>query len=247
MTTLFRPGEAVLNGQIILFTDPQPGRYYVAGFDAAKGIIDRDFDAFELFDERGEQCAVAYGHWGENAGPILDPLIDHYGGTRVFIVGERADWGLISLRYWFDHGRWMYFDRDETKRGRPTRDVLGHAPTAMDHTVQRLRAALGPRDGTGALLPPTIKIRHEETHRQLMRFSFRPKSRAVDYETATDRQLVWGAPVGDHDDLVRATALAVAGLEWVPEFVPPKPVFAPGTDGYVLGLNKPTAKKSKWG
>lgn len=202
---------------------------YSLGIDFALGILGKDFDAGVLLDLDGKQIATLHGHWGTDFLPHIVSILQLFGSDRVFVVGEAAKEGIPILRSLYDAGYWVYFHRQQQTRGMQTRDMLGHVPTQWDPTVRRLQEAV--KAGQ-------VVVRDETLHTELCRFGFRPRSRATSPEEATDGNLTWGAPPGEHDDLVRALALAHSGIEWLPAFDPPKKRYAPGTMGHLLDLDK---------
>lgn len=237
------PAMPVLGGRIEVFRQPDPQRTYCVGIDTAMGLAHGDFDAAVAFDDLGRQAFTAHGHWGEGFADVLGPLLDWY---QPFIVGERASTGLILLRKLYDQGRWVYFERNENARGRPTRDLLGHAPTKVDISIVRFRDAIAPRDNVGNLMRSKVEVYDEELLSELFRFSFRPRSSQQSVEDARDDELVWGAPRGEHDDLVRAAAYGWIAWEWLPTIPKPKPKFAARSFGAVLGYDKSEEPKDEW-
>lgn len=243
----------VADGRIELWHDPEPGHFYTAGVDFAFGLETGDFDACEILRDDGEQVAEIHGHWGETFGAVLAPLFDWF---EPFIVGEPTATGLPILRGWYDEGRWLYYHRSEAKKGRTARDQLGHVPGTSDITVHWLRRDLRERDLPVPPLPvrrkkddppppppPYRTARHRLTihsevlHGELCKFRFSPRRTGLAIEDARDSDLVWGAPSGENDDLVRALALANAGLEWLPRFEKPKPKLKPDSMGAVFKID----------
>lgn len=218
---------------------------YSIGLDCALGIEGKDFDAGILFDANHVQVATIRGHWGESFARVLVPLLDWF---NPFIVGEAAKEGIPILRALYDTGRyWLYFHRREQTRGRKIRDMLGHVPLHNDITIRWLQEKIAPRDERGNLLPPAIVVKDEELLNQLCLFGYKPRSAAKTYDEVRDDGLTWGCPSGEHDDLVRACALAVAGLEWLPKFERPKPRLPANSIGAFLDHDKPDpAKKGYW-
>ena len=241
-THRFNSAGIVLDGDVRVWSEPGEGRQYVLGLDFAEGMETGDYDAGVLLDDMGGQCATVHGRWGNDGFySVLCPLIDWY---SPFIVGERQH-GLLVLRRFFSEGRWLYYDRREDARSRPMGDKLGHAAVKLDPTVQSLRAELAPHGPAGELLPSKLVIRDERLLDELFRFQYRPRSSTVDPETAHDDQLVWGAQVGHHDDLVRAYALAVWGLNELPHYPQPKTKYAPWTWGAQFGIPGELAEERK--
>lgn len=239
----FHDSSPLADGRLTLYADPVPGMSYSLGLDFAFGIPGKDFDAGILFDSSGDQVATLEGHWGMGFTPHVKSLVEGFGGRgRVFITGEAAATGLPVLRALYDAGyTWMYFNRREESRGRQIQDKLGHVPVRNDPTVLKLQASIRARE---------IKVRDAALHSQLCKFGFRPRSAAVSQDDATTSdQMTWGAPDREHDDLVRACALANAGLEWMPQFVPPPAAVQPGTIGAMLARGKdaePPTRKNYW-
>jgi hypothetical protein len=242
----FIPGLEVAGGRIELWGGPPLDGHCAIGLDFALGLATGDYDAAQVLDHKGRQLAVAEGHWGEAFGEILLPMIQYFSKHHpAFVVGEASQSGIAVLRELFDHQVWLYFHRAEEMKGRPVRDRLGHVPQEMDVTVTRLRQAIAPRGPRYEKLPPLVTIYDERTLDQLTAFQFLPRTTTIELEQARDEQLKWGAPPGEHDDLVRALALAWCGLQWLPQFDPPAPRYAPGTFGDLLGhgANAPVRKK----
>lgn len=238
----FEP-QPIPGGRIEVFRDFEPGMSYSLGLDCALGISGKDFDAAQLFDLQRRQCAVIHGHWGQEIIPHIENVIAGFGGkARVFVVGEAAKEGVPVLRHLYDHGYWLYYARADQAKARQTRDMLGHVPVQWDLPVRLLQKLVRER---------SVTIHDDETLRQIAKFGFRPKSASMSPDEAIrDQQLTWGAPSGDHDDLVRAAALAMYGIEYLPQFEPPKEKYAPDSIAAFLGYDKPDededANKSPW-
>lgn len=228
-------------GRITVFEPPPADCYFALGLDFSYGLADGDADAGVILDARGRQLATLDGHWGEGFAEILWPVLQWY---RPFVVGEKQV-GLPTLRVLFDRGyRWMYFNRADDARGRPKRDTLGHHAFHGDLIIPQLRAAIGPRDAAGNLVPSRIEVRDPEVHRQLCAFRFLGKTESVPAEGARDADRRWGAPAGDHDDLVMALGYSWAGVLWLPQFEPPPERFAPGTAGAKFGTPRSMARET---
>ena len=166
-------------GRITVFEPPPADCYCALGLDFSYGLADGDADAGVILDARGRQLATLDGHWGEGFAEILWPVLQWY---RPFVVGEKQV-GLPTLRVLFDRGyRWMYFNRADDARGRPKRDTLGHHAFHGDLIIPQLRAAIGPRDAAGNLVPSRIEVRDPEVHRQLCAFRFLGKTESVPAE-----------------------------------------------------------------
>ncbi len=226
----FIPGAKPPRGRFEVYERPKPGHYYAMGVDCALGIEGKDRDAAVLFDCDRRQVATLHGYWGETFADKLWSVIQWFGKARVFVVVEAAKEGIACARQLYDRGAWMYYHRQQQTPGRTRRDMLGHVPTQWDPTVQFLRRDIQARPGT---------VRDAELHGQLCKFGYRPRSKATDPETSfKSDQYTWGAPQGEHDDLVRAAALGVAGVEWLPAFEPPKEELPLNSIGRLLGYDK---------
>lgn len=211
----FKQHAACPGGRFARWAEPEPGQYYALGVDCALGIEGKDRDAAILFNTRREQVASLHGHWGEMFPKRIRQVVDHYGADRVLIVVEAAKEGILVARSLYDHGYWLYGHRQTETKGRNERDRLGHVPTQWDPSVQLLRVHLA---------DDKLTLRDPELHGQLSKFGFRARSRAADPDTTFKaEQLTWGAPAGEHDDLVRACALANWGIDKLPTMDKPKP------------------------
>lgn len=236
----FKPFATIPKGRFVRYAPYVPGMRYSLGFDTSLGIPEKDLDAAVLLDCDRKQVATLEGRWGMGFTPLLKKLIDGYGGkTNVFIVGEAATLGVPILRELWDCGyTWMYYHRQVQKAGREQTDMLGHVPRHDDITITWLQQAIARAQ---------IDVRDEVLHTQLTRYSFLLRNKAMDEDEATrSSQYVMGAPSGEHDDLVRALALANAGIEWLPQFKAPAVEMSPDSFAAVLGhakvLNPPKAK-----
>lgn len=211
--------------------EPPKDRFCVLGLDFAYGLEDGDYDAGVMLTGDGEQVLTVHGHWGTEFYGVLRPILDWY---KPFVVGERQV-GLPVLRKMYDEGYgWLYFDRNMASRGRVRRDCLGHHAAKGDLIIPGLRAAIGPRDDRGELRDSQLRIYDRHLHAELCKFQFLPKNSSISAEEARDAQLGWGAPPGEHDDLAMACAYAWAGVNWLPQFEPPKFQYEQGTLGAVL-------------
>lgn len=242
--TFIESGE-LPGGRLEIWHDPEPGRLYAMGIDCALGLETSDDDYAVLLRDDGEQVAEVQGHFGETFGTVLDPLLDWY--ANVFLVPEWTKESAAICRAWYDAGRWIYYHRATQKRSNEVRDQLGHVPGAADITVHWLRRDLRERDLPAGQRTARhrLTVRSEELHSQLCKFRFTPP-RGVQMEEARDKQLAWGAPAGEHDDGVRALALANAGLYWLPEFEQPKPTFQPGSFGAITKWGQAEPSKGAW-
>lgn len=231
-------------GRIEIYAEPNRERFYCIGIDFAFGLDSGDFDAAVMLDDHGEQVAEVHGHWGERFGDVLLPLLDWF---DPFIVGEPTATGLPILRSFYDAGRWIYHHRAESTKGRKVRDQLGHVPGPSDVTIHWLRRDLAERDRKERTARHRLVIRSETLHGELCKFRFFPRRETQSIDEARDRDLKWGAPKGEHDDLVRALAMANAGLEWLPRFERPKPKLPETSIGHIIGIDDEDEEtKSKW-
>lgn len=241
------PGGITDRGRVTLYKQPVPGGKYVIGHDSAYGLEKGDFDGCVVFERNtGEQVAEANGHWGDARwAEILFALAWHYNGA--FLCGERQV-GLMVMRRLYDEMgyTYQYCHRDDEDLSRRPSDALGHHRMPGDLTVPRLRVAIGRRRPGGALDAPDIIIRSHELWRQLVKFQFRPKRKAVTINTARDVDLSVGAPTGDHDDLVFGCGYGVMGLNEVAKFEDLEMPFPEGSYGEVFKvretLNPPTKR-----
>lgn len=238
------PGD---RGRIAIYRQPLPGHRYVIGHDSAYGLRKGDFDGAVVLDrETGEQVAEAMGHWGDAQwAEILFALGWHY--NQAFLCGERQV-GLMVMRRLLDemHYSYQYFRRDESKRDRRPSDDLGHHRTAGDLTIPRLRRAIGPRDVHGRLAEAEIRIRSHELHRQMVKYQFRPKRATEELHECHDADLEYGAPRGDHDDLVLACGYAQMAMHEVAKFQPQDVPYPEGSAGELFNMREtfhPTPKQ----
>jgi hypothetical protein len=224
-------------GRVTLFKRPIPGHKYVIGHDSAYGLATGDYDAAVVLDrETGEQVAEACGHWGDAMwAEVLFALAWMF--NQAFLLGERQV-GLMVMRRLYDEMgySYQYFRRDEGKRSRRQSDDLGHHRTAGDLTIPRLRTAIGRRDHKGNLSLPEVRIRSAELHRQCVKFQFRSKKKTLELHEAHDSDLEYGAPTGDHDDLVFAFGYAQMAMHEVARYQEPEVSFPDGSAGQLFGL-----------
>jgi len=234
----------IAGGRITLFRTPRVDKPCSLGLDFAYGIEGGDFDAGVMLDCDLKQVLTVHGHWGDGFADVLWPILEWY---KPFVVGERQV-GLPTLRKLYDRGYgWLYFNRDESKKGRPVRDTLGHHAHAADGMVDRLRSLIAPRQADGTLLAPKIEIYDETLHGELCKYGFQPRSANVPEEGARDSQYVLSAPTGEHDDLVKACCYAAAGVAWLPAWEKPKESLPVGSIGQMLGWDKEDKQPaSRW-
>jgi hypothetical protein len=244
MSHTFIADGPIAGGRITIFRDPRVDRPCALGLDFAYGIQGGDFDAGVMLDSEYEQVLTVHGHWGEGFADVLWPILQWY---QPFVVGERQV-GLPTLRKLYDRGYgWMYFNRDESKKGKPARDCLGHHAHAADGITPRLRSLIAPRNGDGTLGDSIIKVRDTVLHSELCKYGFQPRSANVPIEGARDTQYVMSAPPGEHDDLVKACGYAAAGVEWLPAYEKPREQLPADSIGAFLGYDDEDEKpRSRW-
>lgn len=221
--------------RISIYEEPNPSHQYVIGADFALGMVGRDKDAFCVLDNTGGrkvQVAEVEATLGEVADKVLFGLSEYYGGC--FILGERQV-GLPSLRRLlneFGYG-WLYYERDESKKHRPVTDKLGYFKRGnwtSDPALRALRIAIRQKD---------IEIRSEQLIDQLSRLQFKAKT-TIDPEEALDADMqvkLSGGKQGasKSPDLVIALAYAYHACGEVDNFPVPRPQFAAGSMGAILG------------
>jgi hypothetical protein len=219
----FDPHGKLQGGEFRFFAPPPDDCHSVCGLDTSKGILtgeNTDWDAAIGLDARGRQLWTLHGKWGDAFGSVLWPVVQWY---KPFVVGERQEQGLATLRFLYDRGHsWLYRNRAEETRGRIIRDCLGHSKHAGDLTIPRLQQYISPKDENGTLRPPLVEIYDPAVWHELSVFQHLPRSEAKSLNEVRDRQMVYSAPSGEHDDLVLALAYACMGIEFLPQF--PKPV-----------------------
>lgn len=222
-----------MDGRIEVFEPPQPFETYALGGDCAYGIEGRDYDAVHIarrtHDGKAVQVLEMHGHWGER----LDRLV--YAAAMIynsaFVVLERQVGFSILRRLFSEYAyRHLYYERDHVKKGRPTKDALGHPRTGDDMTLRDLRRAV---------IDGSYTIRSKTTLEQMMRLQWhsrREDSNPDDRDR--DDALKVKLPGGGSPDLVMAACYAWMGVREVMRFDPPKPKYAPGTLGHALGHNE---------
>jgi phage terminase large subunit-like protein len=217
------------SGRLDVWEEPEDGLVYVIGGDCAYGLKDRDFDtAIVLAKGKGpiRQVAEACGHWGERFDRVVYALARYY--SDAFVCLERQVGLPIMRRLYRDFGyRHLYYERDETKRGRDVLDSLGHPRTHDDFTMRNLRRAIA--DGS-------LVMRSRETLEQMRSLEFySPKEDADKGSRVRDQELKIRLPGGGSPDLVMGTAYAWLAAGEVSKFEEKKPKYGPGTYGAVLG------------
>jgi len=217
-----------LNLRITVWENPVKDHIYALGFDAAYGILGRDCDAAVVLDKTTHpirQVCEIQGWLGERFTPVVYACARYF--NDAFIVGERQV-GLATLRRLYDvppRGfgyRYLYYDRDETKRARSVGDKLGHHRTHDDVTMRNLRLAVQRNE---------VEIRSEQLLDQMSRLQFRDTLRDQD-ERAEDEKLRVKLAGGGSPDLVMGLCYAWHGIREVGKFdVPDKPKYPPGSFG----------------
>ena len=216
--------------RISIYEEPNPSRQYVIGADFALGMQGRDKDAFCVLDNtqgRKIQVAEVEATLGEVSDKVLFGLSEYYGGC--FILGERQ-FGLASLRRLlneFGYG-WLYYERAETKKHRPVTDKLGYFKTGnwtSDPALRALRIAIRQHD---------IEVRSEQLINQLSKLQFKAKT-TIDPEEARDADMQVKLSGGGSPDLVMALAYAYHACGEVDFFPCPRPQYAAGSMGDILG------------
>lgn len=225
----FQRGGTIPGGRFEVFEPPKPGHRYGAGADFALGLEGRDYDTLCILDldtDPIEQVAEAEGHWGQDFDRILFPALTWY--HHAFLVGEAQGGGLAVLqRLWRDYGyAWLYFNRGEGYRSRPVSQKLGYWRTAADPFLPNFRKAI---------IEKSILLRSRPLLRQMGRLQYRPRTSAVVPEEALDKHLDIKLAGGGSPDLVMAAVLAWAAVTERGKFDLPKPRFAPGSLGAILG------------
>ena len=220
------------NCRITVWEEPVKEHQYGLGFDAAYGILGRDCDALCILDKSvhpARQVCEVQGWLGERFTPVVYAAARYY--NNAFIVGERQV-GLVTLRRLYDvHPRglgyrYLYYDKDETKRSRPVGDKLGHHRTHDDVTMRNLRLAVRRRE---------IELRSELLLDQMSRLQFRDSLRDQD-ERAEDEKLKVKLAGGGSPDLVMGLCYSLHAIREMGkfEFLDDKPKYAPDTLGAIF-------------
>jgi hypothetical protein len=232
----WRPLMPLENGRITIYEDPieEEEGNYVIGADFAAGLVGKDYDAAVVGRKTREgrivQVAEAHGHWGDIFfAEVLYALGVWY--FEAFICGERQ-FGLPALRRLYDEMGYvfLYHQRAENSRARRFSDLLGHHRHTGDTIIANARLAVKRHD---------VEIRSEENLVEHQRFQFRPR-RTTDALDDVNRSedLKMGAPEGEHDDLVMATAYMIHAANERVHFEKPRPKYRPGSFGDVFELDK---------
>jgi hypothetical protein len=195
--------------RVSLWEEPIHDHIYALGFDAAYGILGRDSDAACVLDKSvfpHRQVCEIQGWLGERFFPVVYAAARFF--NNAFIVGERQV-GLVTLRRLYDvppRGlgyRWMYYDKDETKRSRPVGDKLGHHRTHDDITMRNLRLAVQAK---------SLELRSELLIEQMSKLQFRDTLRDQD-ERNEDEKLKVKLAGGGSPDLVMALCYSYHGIK----------------------------------
>ncbi len=224
----FHEGLGVPEGRIEFFEDPDYSHHYAIGADFAYGIRGRDYDAAVVIDcdvWPPRQVAEAEGWWGEEFFRVLWALGRHY--NYAWICGE-AQLGLLMLRQLLKmgYGR-LYYNRDEYRKGRPLKDIMGHWARGKDPVIHKARLAVLER----SVIPVSPAL-----FAQMDRFAWVPRSasrQAKAHDELRDADLKPEASVG-HDDLVRAFCYAAMMVDEVPAFLVEEEKYGEGTMGQIL-------------
>lgn len=222
--------NSIAGGRITIYREPDVEKPCSLGLGFAYGLLDGNFDAGVMLDCDYKQVLTIRGHWGPGFSEILWPVLQWY---QPFVVGHQI--GLPVLRSLLDRGYgWMYFDRAENKIGRPIKDTLGYALDA-DTIIPGLQALVAPRNADGSLGASKLEIYDGELHSQLSRFGYQRRTQSVPLEGARDDQYRMGAPLGEHEDLVRACAYSAKGIEWLPHYERPEIPLDPRSIAAIIG------------
>ena len=220
------------DGRITIYEDPleEEEGNYVIGADFAAGLAGKDYDAAVVGRRTREggivQVAEAHGHWGDIFfAEVLYSLGVWY--LEAFICGERQ-FGLPALRRLYDEMGYVYLyhQRTEGSRARRFSDLLGHHRHAGDTILANARLAVKRGD---------VAIRSEENLTEHQRYQFRPRrSNDTLDDVSRSEDLKMGAPDGEHDDLVMATAYMIHAAREQVHFEKPQPKYRPGSYGDVF-------------
>lgn len=228
--TRFVPGLADGQGSFSVWAPPEKRGTYALGADFGYGLQDRDFDCavvLRIDVDPWVQVAELHGAYGELFHRPLLAVARWY--RNAWVCGE-SQLGLLQLRHMLTagYGR-IYYNRDEFRKGRPRRDVLGYWARNVDLPVRRARLQVA--DGR-------VEIRSPELMEELERYVFKPRSDAkaarLGDDALTDADLVMGPTLG-HDDRVRALCYAMHMATEAPVFEDEEETFEEGTLGHVLG------------
>jgi len=242
----WRPGMEIEGGRITIYEPPDIKEQdnYVIGADFAAGLVGKDYDAavvgIKTSDGQVRQVAEAVGHWGDiYFAEILYSLGMLY--YEAFIVGERQ-FGLPCLRRLYDEMgySYMYHQRREQTVARRHSDLLGHHRGVGDTIIADHRLAIRRKD---------VMLVSSDNITQHKRYQFKPRNKTdVIDDVARSVDLVTGAPSGEFDDLVMASAYLTHGCKEIIHFTRPRRPYKPGSFGDVMKLDEtlnPRRKKKK--
>jgi hypothetical protein len=222
---------SIAGGRISIYELPDPSHTYCIGADGAHGLNHGDFDAGVVLDATVKpvrQVAEAHGRWGEDQfDRVLYALLRYF--CNAFLVGERQVLLTVMRSLIKNYGyHWMYYEKDEVKKGAPQKDVLGHFKSGGDTTIHNYRKAIRDRQ---------VILRSLTHISEIRKFQFRPKAGEMgDDDGVHDGDLIMAAPKGkgNYDDLVNAGAYAWKGVLQMPAFLDERPKYVPGSAGDVL-------------
>lgn len=227
--------------RIEVYEEPLDWRTYVLGFDSAYGIPGRDWDAAIILDQtaqaetgRARQVGELHGHWGPEFDIVLYAALLFW--NEAFCIGERQV-GLFHLdRLWNKYGyRWMYYQRDPTKPGRPKtqklgedaiREKVGHHSGAGDSMMRNLRLAV--RDDS-------IDLRSRALMQQMGKLQYRaPEREQKTGEREPDTELKMKLIGGGSPDLVKACAFTWHACREIIHYDKPTPAYPEDSLGELL-------------
>lgn len=226
-------------GRLTIFERPKLDAFYVMGVDSAQGLQTGDFDAAVVCRGEGErlvQVAAAVGRWGQTIAPALFAMLGWY-FNEALAVGEANSMGLGNMQLMWKLGYTYQYFREQKQDAKvsPKTDRLGYWK-GSPVPIQRLQQVLAPREaGTIRRAPSQFVVRDAETLAQIRDYQWRPRSSAKGLEEVHDDELVMGAPSGQHDDLVSASAGCVIGWAELPRFERPGAIIKTGTAADLLG------------
>lgn len=203
--------------RIDIYEAPIKGHRYALGFDAAYGILGRDDDAVSVMDKETSpvrQVAEIQGKLGERLDRVVYACAKYY--NDAFVVGERQV-GLATLRRLITEYEYtyLYYERDEVKRGRPPMDKLGHPRVHDDVHLRELRRAS---------IDHEFELRSEALIDQMTRTEFRDRNKPAmdDSERKEDEKLVVKLAGGGSPDLVMALCYTWLGIREMGKFPAPR-------------------------
>lgn len=125
--------EQNLNGNLVVWEDPQPGDHYYVGVDAAKGVIDGDFAAAVGWNaETGNQAFRYSARVGpEKLGFYVNALGRRYNNATVNIE-LTGGWGWAAMKElrdkWHYPTQYLWMSKDDRPDRKP-RQALGWETT----------------------------------------------------------------------------------------------------------------------